>query len=461
MYEAARPESQQIFRRLVDYYRCPERYALFAPTGPFTGSNGYFRFGKSAICYGKCGGNPFAESPDGALPDARAETAADNGVIRLPFDPSEVAENLLLELYVKDWREDRRLSLLAGAYYLVRPFLSVGFRRHLQRVHLAGWETIPFPSWPVDFSIDDMYIELLATSLRFSSVRKIPFIWPWPDGASSCSLMTHDVEAQAGREFCSTLMDLDDSFRIKSSFQIIPEKRYSAKSDFLALIRDRGFEVAVHDLNHDGRLFRNREEFLDRAARINAYGKKFGARGFRSGVLYRKQIWFDALDFAYDMSVPNVAHLDPQRGGCCTVMPYFIGNILELPVTTTQDYTLFHILHDYSGSLWKRQIDLIMAKHGLISFIVHPDYVIRSREQEAYKALLASLDELRSTKGLWVTTPAELNRWWRQRASMTLKEKGGSWHIEGQGKDRAQVAFLSLIDGEPHIEFQVREDQGS
>ena len=274
MYEAARPESQQIFRRLVDYYRCPERYALFAPHGPFTGSNGYFRFGKSAICYGKCGGNPFAESPDGALPDARAETAADNGVIRLPFDPSEVAENLLLELYVKDWREDRRLSPLAGAYYLVRPFLSVGFRRHLQRVHLAGWETIPFPSWPVDFSIDDMYIELLATSLRFSSVRKIPFIWPWPDGASSCSLMTHDVEAQAGREFCSTLMDLDDSFRIKSSFQIIPEKRYSAKSDFLALIHDRGFEVAVHDLNHDGRLFRNREEFLDRAARINAYGKK-------------------------------------------------------------------------------------------------------------------------------------------------------------------------------------------
>ena len=74
---------------------------------------------------------------------------------------------------------------------------------------------------------------------------------------------------------------------------------------------------------------------------------------------------------------------------------------------------------------------------------------------------MASLDELRSTKGLWVTTPAELNRWWRQRASMTLKEKGGSWHIEGQGKDRAQVAFLSLIDGEPHIEFQVREDQGS
>jgi len=83
---------------------------------------------------------------------------------------------------------------------------------------------------------------------------------------------------------------------------------------------------------------------MKRVARINAYGKEFGATGFRAGVLYRNQRWFDALDFEYDSSVPNVAHLDPQRGGCCTVMPYFVGKMLELPVTMTQDYTLFHIL---------------------------------------------------------------------------------------------------------------------
>ena len=53
------------------------------------------------------------------------------------------------------------------------------------------------------------------------------------------------------------------------------------------------------------------------------------------------------------MSVPNVAHLEPQRGGCCTVMPYFVGDVLELPLTTIQDYSLFHILGDYSTTLWK------------------------------------------------------------------------------------------------------------
>jgi len=46
-----------------------------------------------------------------------------------------------------------------------------------------------------------------------------------------------------------------------------------------------------------------------------------------------------------NMSVPNVGHLDAQLGGCCTVMPFYIGDILELPLTTTQDYSLFNILN--------------------------------------------------------------------------------------------------------------------
>ena len=87
------------------------------------------------------------------------------------------------------------------------------------------------------------------------------------------------------------------------------------------------------------------------------------------------------LNFPYDTSVPNVAHLDPQRGGCCTVMPYFVGKLVELPVTVTQDYSLFHILNDYSINLWKQQIELVLENHGLINVIVHPDYSLPPRER--------------------------------------------------------------------------------
>ena len=266
--------------------------------------------------------------------------------------------------------------------------------------------------------------------------------------------MTHDVETAEGRDFCTTLMDLDDSYGIKASFQVIPEVRYEVSEAFLHELRGRGFEINVHDFNHDGELFQDREEFLRRVARINDYGRKFNSAGYRSGVLYRNLDWYQFFDYSYDMSVPNVAHLDPQRGGCCTVMPFFIGKILELPVTTTQDYTLFNILHDYSIDLWKQQSELIMQKHGLMSFIVHPDYLISTREQGIYNQLLCHLAQLREEKGLWIALPREVNKWWRQRAEMQLVEDGKGWRIEGEGAERARIAYASEVDGQLMFSFQ-------
>jgi len=295
--------------------------------------------------------------------------------------------------------------------------------------------------------VDQIFEQVMLLLLRAQSADRIPFIWFWPDGANSCAIMTHDVETAMGRDSCAHVMDMDDASGIKAAFEIVPQQRYQVTSDFLKSIRQRGFEIVVHDLNHDGRLFSNREQFLERAASINAYKEQFGAIGFRAAVLYRKQSWLGALDFAYDMSVPNVAHLDPQRGGCCTVMPYFVGKILELPVTTTQDYTLFHILNDYSINLWQKQIDLIMEKHGLISFIVHPDYTGAPRERKIYQALLKHLANLRKERALWITTPGEVNHWWRQRAEMKLVEDRYGLRIEGDGNQRARIAFASENKG--------------
>lgn len=256
-------------------------------------------------------------------------------------------------------------------------------------------------------------------------------------------MMTHDVEGQAGIDFCEALMDIDDSFAIKSAFQLIPEGHEETWQATAARLRRRGFEVNLHDLNHDGLLFADKNEFLVRARRINRYAREFGCDGFRSGVMYREQDWFSAFEFSYDMSVPNAAHLEPQRGGCCTVMPYFVGDILELPLTTVQDYTLFHILNDYSTALWERQIDLISRHHGLISIISHPDYLVGERERAVYLDLLRHLNERRA-RGLWIALPGEVNRWWRNRRQMTLVADGDTWRIEGPDADRARVAYASL-----------------
>jgi hypothetical protein len=186
---------------------------------------------------------------------------------------------------------------------------------------------------------------------------------------------------------------------------------------------------------------------MRRVVAVNRYGREFGAKGFRAGVMYRNQAWCHALDFEYDMSVPNAAHLEPQRGGCCTVFPHFIGPLLEMPLTTTQDYALFHFLKDCSLDLWKRQIALIRQKHGLIHILIHPDYILKKREQETYLQLLRYLDRLRRTENVWITTPAELNNWWRARNKLSLIHDGSEWRITGAGSERARLAYARLQDG--------------
>jgi hypothetical protein len=366
--------------------------------------------------------------------------------IELPFDVEEVIENLRRERYTAHFREEGRVlnEILRKTYYFIRPLLGVSVRRHLQKLYLRGWDRIPFPAWPVDATVDRVHQKLLALSLRAQGLEKIPFVWFWPQGYSSCAIMTHDVEDEPGRDFCASLMDLDESFGIRSAFQLVPEKFYTVSRSFLESITSRGFEVNVHDLKHDGRLYADHAEFLRRAARINNYIREYGAQGFRSGILYRNADWFDAFQFSYDMSLPNVAHLDPQRGGCCTVMPFFIGKIIELPLTCTQDYTLFQILGDYSINLWKKQIALVRKNHGLISFIAHPDYLIEPRALDTYKALLEFLACLRSEDGVWTALPRDVANWWRLRSKMELVRQYGEWRVQGPGSERACVAYASL-----------------
>lgn len=273
--------------------------------------------------------------------------------------------------------------------------------------------------------------------------------------------MTHDVEHAKGRNFCGELMNLDERFSVRSSFQIVPETRYGMSNGFLDGFRSRGFEINVHDLNHDGDLFRDKEQFTRRARSINQYAREFGAEGFRSGAMYRNQDWFDAFEFSYDMSVPNVAHLEPQRGGCCTVMPYFIGKILELPLTTIQDYSLFHILGDYSIDLWKQQIQLIMERNGLISFIAHPDYLIEKRAQAVYIDLLTYLAKLRDQRNVWFALPRDVNRWWRDRQQSRLVQTHGQWRIEGPASDRAMIAYATLQDDRLAYSFEADSSSAS
>ncbi len=423
---------------VLNHYRCPANFFDSVVHGELSADAGFFQFGPKITCYGR---------------SSKAEASFDGERLHLPFDPTEVIDNLRLEHYLGAQRE--RIGLLRKLYYYVRPFTNLAARRRIQKFHARNWERNSFPRWPVDTTVEELCEELLLLAMRGKGVDSVPFIWFWPDNARAALIMTHDVENELGRDHCSALMDLNDAYGIKASFQVVPEARYAVPESYLRAIRGRGFDVEIQDLNHDGRLFDDHQEFLRRAARINRYAKEFGASGFRAAVLYRKPEWYGAFDFSFDMSMPNVAPMDPQRGGCCSVMPYFIGNLLELPVTTVQDYTLWNVLGQYSIDLWQTQMELIRSKHGLISFIVHPDYVIEKEPRSAYEGLLRHIRDTRQENNIWCARPAEIDAWWRARSKMTVEKEGNCWRIKGKGAERACLAYARSVDG--RISYEINQ----
>jgi hypothetical protein len=443
---------------LVDYYRIPECLLGHSSSLQLSGATGFFSLGSQTICYGQCESGVSARIEDSSLCDASKNIYIAGSEICLPFDPGQVIENLRRERYLKGLTPQREKILtqewIRKCYYFVREFLPVSIRRHLQRAYFSDWRNRPFPAWPVDFTVDILHEKILRISMEARGVHKVPFIWFWPDGAPSCLIMTHDVETLEGRDFTSELMSIDELYGIRASFQVIPEKRYDVPEEYVLEIKKRGFEFNIHDLNHDGFLYRERAEFIKRAAKINDYLRRYQARGFRAGAMYRNPDWYDAFEFSYDMSVPNVAHLEPKRGGCCTVMPFFIGNILELPLTATQDYSLFHILKDYSIDLWKKQLGLIHENHGLMSFIAHPDYLIARENRAIYESLLGYLKKMVELESVWNPLPGDVDVWWRARSKMKLVPRENSWEIEGPEAERARIAYAVLEDGRLHFELE-------
>lgn len=430
---------------IQDFYRYPKGMLDLAPRGQFSRPPGFFRFGADVV-YGRSSASEAQQKPDATLEDLAGAVSIAGATLRLPFDPSEVLDNLRFERYPHRGLQGAN-GILKGLYYLLRPLTSRSVRSRIQRLHVSRSDQLPFPKWPLDTTVENVCESILLLLLEAKVIDSLPFVWFWPRGNRACTVMTHDVETTEGMQFCREMLDLNDAYGIRASFDIVPEERYPVSAEMLQEIRRRGSEIVVQDLNHDGRLFDEKQEFSRRAARIREYAAAYGSRGFRSAVLYRNPEWCDELGFSFDMSVPNVAHLDPQIGGCCTVLPYFIGKTLELPVTTTQDYSLFYLLKERSIDLWRRQVEAILEKSGMATFIVHPDYVIERENRRVYEDLLGYLRQLRQSRQIWFALPGEVDTWWRARSRMSVVKSGSGWRIEGEGSENAALAFARCIDG--------------
>ena len=208
-----------------------------------------------------------------------------------------------------------------------------------------------------------------------------PAGWPgWPDGKKFAFMLTHDVEGPGGVAKCLQLMQMEKNAGFRSSFNFIPEGDYRVSRELREELTGNGFEVGVHDLNHDGKLYRSRAEFSDKARRINQYLKEWGACGFRSGFMHHNLEWAHDLEIQYDASTFDTDPFEPQPDGMSTIFPFWVSapnrpGYVELPYTLSQDFTTFVILKEQGSDIWKKKLAWIAEKGGMALVNVHPDYM--------------------------------------------------------------------------------------
>ena len=257
------------------------------------------------------------------------------------------------------------MTILKDTYYRVKPFLPRRLQIALRRARARIILRVQGQVWPID-----------------EKTANPPKNWPgWPDGKRFAFVMTHDVETEVGRDRSVELMRLDQEFGIVSSFNFIPE-RYEVSRELRNHLESRGFEIAVHDLKHDGKLLQSRSEFIENAKSINRYLKDWKATGFRAGAMHHNLEWFHSLEIEYDASTFDCDPFEPQPDGAGTIFPFRVdpsdGNgkgYVEMPYTLPQDFTLFVILKQESIDLWRKKLDWVASKGGMCLLITHPDYM--------------------------------------------------------------------------------------
>ncbi|MGZ8575015.1 MAG: hypothetical protein ACXWZC_13885 [Actinomycetota bacterium] len=373
-----------------------------------------------------------------------------DGNVFLPFDPGECMEYLWSERYVQlhgSALASKVKSSLLRAYYLVRPLLPRRIQIAARRVFAKIQGRRTFPRWPQETSLHDLY-DWLFDLVADVAGAPVPWIDVWPDGYRWAFVLTHDVEARGGYDDLNLLRDPERELGFRSSWNFVPlrlpeEARYEVGATVLEMLERDGCEVGVHGLHHDGRDLESLSLLQQRLPTIRTYADRWDAVGFRAPATQRDWRWMPLLGFDYDSSYSDTDPYEPIAGGCCSLLPFFNERMVELPITLPQDHTAFVILQHADGALWLDKAAHIRDRGGMALVLTHPDYARDSPLVDAYRSLLAFVDEDPSA---WRALPRDVSDWWRRRADSSLEATETGWAIRGPAATDGTVRFTPAPD---------------
>jgi hypothetical protein len=304
---------------------------------------------------------------------------------------------------MKGWK------MLRGLYFFMKPIIPRFLQIFLRR-RLASWQIKNVGScWPIN-----------------TAFAKKPVNWTgWPSGKRFAFILTHDVESARGLDRVLGLASMEREIGFRSSFNFVPGK-YAITRRLGKQLGEYGFEIGVHDLRHDGRLYFSKRSFERKAAQINSYLKEWSAVGFRSAYMLHKLEWLHKLNIDYDLSTFDTDPFEPQSDGLGTIFPVWIAEkgqengYVEIPYTLPQDLTIFILLKETDTRIWNEKLDWLARKGGMALLNTHPDYMywgvgeprIDEYSNEYYACFLNYVK--RKYEGqYWNALPREVAGYWK------------------------------------------------
>lgn len=345
-----------------------------------------------------------------------------------------------------------QLSRNKRLYYQVKPLLPRRFAILLRQRYRKEQEKQFALGWPVEDRYVRFQYNCLAHVLRQRGLQEVPYLNFWPHGHRFALALTHDVEDEEGRAFVEEVADLEERLGFRSSFNFVPE-RYPIDPAFLASLRQRGFEIGVHGLKHDGKLFSSRQVFERRAIKINRHLRSWEAVGFRTPYMHRNAEWLQALNLEYDLSFFDTDPHEPMPGGTMSIWPFLLGAFVELPYTLTQDHTLMVILGESTPRLWLEKVNFIEQWRGMALVNTHPDYLRKPGNLAIYEQFLCALKE---RENCWHALPRDVARWWRQRWQFQTEYRDGAWNLDNL--PGATVSHFSMEEHIPRVSSGISSD---
>lgn len=332
----------------------------------------------------------------------------------------KIIGNLIYERY---YRQKRPMHSKLPFDYTKVP---VVIRNALFNLLVKSKPDPKWPHWPIEKSVElirHLYIKSISIKLR----KKIPYISFWPENKKVAIVVTHDCDTESSFKNIKKIRDIEKKYGIVSSWNILSNK-YKIDKSILKRLKKEGCEIGLHGYNHDNKLpFLKEDKITKRIDSASDLIQEFEIKGFRSPSLLRNKKFLELLSnyFSYDSSTCDTDILSPVaiRSGTCTVFPFFINNMVEIPITMPQDYRLIRLnkTKNQIFEIWKNKINFLREVNGIAVLLTHPDSHIFGNDK--YLGVYEkTLKYLTSFEDYWFTPACKIEKWWNERDKALIKK---------------------------------------